>query len=139
MQAVRLRRLREKGTVRDWVSQTQLYPNTLILPYFVVEGKGVKKPIRSMSGVYHLSIDNLVKDIPEAAGIKSVLLFGIPEARDKLGSQAYKKDGVVQKAVKAIKKKFKDLIVITDVCLCGYTSHGHCGIIKEKPEFEIDR
>jgi len=131
MQVVRLRRLREKSTIRDWISETELHPKNIILPYFVVEGKGTREPIKSMPGVYHLSIDNLLKDIPEAVGIQSILLFGIPESKDRLGSQAYKKDGVVQKAIRAVKKKFKNLIVILDVCLCGYTSHGHCGIVKD--------
>ncbi|MBU0478195.1 porphobilinogen synthase [bacterium] len=134
MPAVRLRRLRKDKAVRDWISQTELRPKDIILPYFVVEGKNVKEPIKSMPGVYHLSIHNLLKDITEAqkAGIESILLFGIPETKDEIGSQAYRKNGVVQKAIKAIKKEFKDLIVITDVCLCGYTSHGHCGIVKNK-------
>ena len=133
MQAViDLRRLREKSFVRDWISETQLHPKNIILPYFVVEGKKVKNPIKAMPGVYHLSIDNLLKDIPEAVGIKSILLFGIPKTKDKTGSQAYRKDGVIQKAIRAVKKTFKDLIVITDVCLCGYTTHGHCGIVKGK-------
>ncbi len=133
MQAViDLRRLREKSFVRDWISETQLHPKNIILPYFVVEGKKVKNPIKAMPGVYHLSIDNLLKDIPEAVGIKSILLFGIPKTKDKTGSQAYRNDGVIQKAIRAVKKTFKDLIVITDVCLCGYTTHGHCGIVKGK-------
>ena len=132
MPAVRLRRLRKDKAVRDWISQTELRPEDIILPYFVIEGRGVKKPIRSMPGVYHLSIDNLLKDMHEACGIQSVLLFGIPEKKDEIGSQAYRKNGVVQKAIRAIKKEFKDLIVITDVCLCGYTLHGHCGIVNGK-------
>lgn len=130
MQAIRLRRLRQKDFIRDWVSETQLEVKNFILPYFVVEGKGKRKEINSMSGVYHLSIDNLLKDIAKAKGIKSILLFGIPEAKDELGSQAYGKNAIIQKAIKAIKKEFKDLIVIADVCLCGYISHGHCGLVK---------
>ena len=130
MQAVRLRRLRQKDFIRDWISETQLHPKNFILPYFVVEGKGKREEMKSMPEVYHLSIDSLLTDIPKAVGIKSVLLFGLPEAKDEVGSQAYGKNGIVQKAIGAIKKEFKDLIVITDVCLCGYTSHGHCGIIK---------
>lgn len=129
MQTVRLRRLRRDDII-DWISETELHPKNIILPYFVVEGKEAAEPIKSMPGVYRLSIDNLLKDIPEAVGIQSILLFGIPKSKDRIGSQAYKKNGVVQKAVKAIKKKFKDLIVITDICLCGYTSHGHCRIVK---------
>ncbi len=133
MQAViDLRRLREKSFVRDWISETQLHPKDFILPYFVVEGKRVKNPIKAMPGVYHLSIDNLLKDIPEAVGIKSILLFGIPTKKDETGSLSYKKDGIVQRAVRAVRRKFKELVVITDVCLCAYTTHGHCGIVKGK-------
>jgi porphobilinogen synthase len=134
MPAVRLRRLRTNKAIRDWLSQTTLSPRDIILPYFVVAGKDVKRPIKSMPGVYHLSIDNLLKDITQAKrqGTRSILLFGIPSSKDRQGSRAYKKNGIVQKAVKAIKKKFKDLIVITDVCLCGYTTHGHCGVVKDK-------
>ncbi|MBN1913759.1 MAG: porphobilinogen synthase, partial [Candidatus Omnitrophica bacterium] len=102
------------------------------LPYFVVGGRKVKKEIKAMPGVYHLSIDNVLKDIKEAHGIKAILLFGIPETKDATGSGSYKKNGVVQKAIKAIKRKYKDLIIMTDVCLCGYTSDGHCGIVKGK-------
>lgn len=132
MQAVRLRRLREREFIRDWVSETVLHPKHIILPYFVVEGRNVKKEIRSMPGVYHLSLDYLLKDLKEVYGIKAILLFGIPKTKDAKGSEGYKKNGVVQKAIKAIKKKYKDLIIMTDVCLCGYTSHGHCGMVENK-------
>lgn len=132
MQVVRLRRLRRDNNIRDWVSETQLDPENIIVPYFVVEGKAVKEPIKSMPGVYHFSADNLIKDLTEARPIKSILLFGIPNIKDRLGREAYKKNGVIQNTIITIKKKFKDLIVITDVCLCGYTSHGHCGIVKGK-------
>ena len=97
-----------------------------------MEGKGIKEPIKSMPGVYHFSIDKLLRDIPKGTGIESILLFGIPKTKDEVGSSAYREDGIVQKAVRAVKERFKDLIVITDVCLCGYTSHGHCGIVKGK-------
>lgn len=132
MQVARLRRLRQSANLRDWISQTRLDPKDIILPYFVVEGRNVKKVIKSMPGVYHFSIDNLLKDISEAKEIKSILLFGIPKTKDEIGSQAYRDDSIVRKAIKAIKSKFKELIVITDVCLCGYTTHGHCGIVKGK-------
>jgi len=137
MSTVTLRRLRRNSAIRDLVSETRLCPKDFILPYFVVEGKGVKEPIESMPGVFRLSCDNLLKDIGKAqeSGIRSLILFGIPRIKDTLGSEAYKDNGVIQNAVRAIKKEFKDLTVITDVCLCGYTSHGHCGIVKEK---EID-
>ncbi len=130
MQVTRLRRLRQSANLRDWIGQTQLSPKDIILPYFVVEGRNVKKEIKSMPGVYHFSIDNLLKDISEARGIKSILLFGIPKTKDEIGSQAHRDDSIVRKAIKAIKSKFKNLIVITDVCLCGYTTHGHCGIVN---------
>jgi len=130
MQAVRLRRLRERAFIRNWISETQLHPKQIILPYFVVEGRNVKREIKSMPGVYHLSIDNVLKDLKEAYGIKAILLFGVTNTKDAKGSQAYKKNGIVQKAIKAIKKKYKDLIIMTDVCLCGYASHGHCGIVR---------
>ena len=130
MAFARLRRLRKNSAVRDWISQTELRASDIILPYFIVEGKRTKRPIKSMPGVYHFSIDKLLEDLSEAAGIESILLFGIPGKKDALGSLSYDKDGVVQKVVKAVKKKFADLIVITDVCLCGYTSGGHCGIVK---------
>ena len=104
----------------------------IILPYFCVEGRKVKRPIKSMPGIYHLSVDSLIKDISGLGGIRSILLFGLPKAKDEKGSSAYSKIGTVQKAVRAIKKEFEDLTVITDVCLCGYTSHGHCGIIKNR-------
>ena len=132
MQTARLRRLREKDFIRDWVSEITLHPNHIILPYFVVEERNTKREIRSMRDVYHLSIDNVLKDLKEAYGIKAILLFGITKVKDATGSGGYKKNGVVQKAIKSIKKKYKDLIIMTDVCLCGYTSHGHCGIVKGK-------
>jgi len=132
MQAVRLRRLREKDFIRDWVSETELHPKHIILPYFVIEGRNVRREIKAMQGVYHLSIDNVLKDLKEAYGIKAILLFGVTNIKDVIGSQAYKKNGIVPKTIKAIKTKYKDLIVMTDVCLCGYTSHGHCGIVKGK-------
>lgn len=132
MQVARVRRLRQNANLREWISQTQLIPKDIILPYFVVEGKNVKKEIKSMPGVYHFSIDSLLRDMSETKEIKSILLFGVPKLKDEIGSQAYRDDGIAQKAIRAIKKKFKKLIVITDVCLCGYTTHGHCGIVKGK-------
>ncbi len=130
MQVARLRRLRQSANLRDWISQTRLSPKDIILPYFVVEGSNVIKEIKAMPGVYHFSIDNLLRDISKTKGIKSILLFGIPKTKDERGSQVYRDDGIEQKAIKAIKREFKKLIVITDVCLCGYTTHGHCGIVK---------
>ena len=137
--STRSRRLREKEFIRDWVSETQLHPKNIILPYFVVEGKGKREEIKSMPGIYHLSIDNILKDLEEIYGIKAILLFGVTKTKDAIGSKSYEKNGIVQKAIKAIKKKFKELVVITDVCLCGYTSHGHCGIIKKSKIIDNDQ
>jgi len=113
------------------IRETLLSVNDLILPLFVIDGKEVKNPIPSMPGNYHLSIDNLVNLCKTAyeLGIPAIMLFGIPNKKDPLGTSAYAKDGIVQKAVKALKKKLPGLMVITDVCLCQYTDHGHCGIV----------
>ena len=138
MRPVRLRRLRRNAKIREWVSQTQLSPRDIILPYFVTSGKGVKKPVKSMPGVYHLSVDNMIKDLSNVRGIKAILLFGISRKKDAFASTAYEKSGVVQNAIKAIKCRYKDLVVITDVCLCGYTPHGHCGIAKNNAKFIVD-
>jgi porphobilinogen synthase len=114
------------------VRETTLSPDDFVYPLFVMHGKGVRKEISSMPGNYQQSIDNIVKDCEEVKdlGIPAVLLFGIPEHKDEVGSEAYSDEGIVQHAIKAIKNKFPELVVITDVCLCEYTSHGHCGLIK---------
>lgn len=114
------------------VRETTLSIDDLILPLFVTFGKGKKNAIKSMPGHYQLSVDNLVKEIKEvkSLGIPAVILFGIPEHKDEIGKEAYNPRGIIQQAIKAIKDKTPDLIVITDVCLCEYTSHGHCGVIK---------
>jgi len=128
----RPRRLRSNENIRRMVRETKLSPDDFIYPLFVTHGKGVKKEISSMPGNYQQSIDNIVKDCEEVMGlgIPSVLLFGIPEHKDEVGSEAYSDEGIVQHAIKAIKNRTPELIVITDVCLCEYTSHGHCGVIK---------
>ena len=128
----RPRRLRLNENIRRMVRETKITPDDFIYPLFVCHGKGVKKEIGSMPGNYQQSIDNLVKDCEEvrSLGIPAVILFGIPEHKDELGSEGYSDDGIVQHAIKAIKNKMPDLTVITDVCLCEYTSHGHCGVIK---------
>ena len=128
----RPRRLRANENIRRMVRETRLSPDDFIYPLFVTHGKGVKKEISSMPGNYQQSIDNLVKDCEEIQklGIPAVILFGIPEHKDEVGSEAYSDEGIVQHAIKAIKNKLPELIVITDVCLCEYTSHGHCGVIK---------
>ncbi len=127
-----LRRLRKNQSLRDKVSEVNLLASDIILPYFVVEGKNIKKPISSMPGVYHLSIDNLLKDIASIKNLSSVLLFGLATSKDERASQSYQGDAVLQKAIRAVKKEFKQLVVISDACLCGYTSHGHCAIVREK-------
>ena len=128
----RPRRLRRTENIRSLVRETHLTVNDLIYPLFICEGKNVKQEIRSMPEVYRFSIDKALEEIKEATqlGIKAVLLFGIPDKKDEVGTSAYIEKGIIQKAVRAIKDKFPELIVITDVCLCEYTSHGHCGIIK---------
>ena len=132
MQFNRLRKSRRNESIRGLVSETELLAKDLIMPYFVIEGKNKKEPIKTMPGVYRLSIDNLIEDVIEAKklGIKAILLCGVSKKKDSKGSEAYSRTGIVQRAVKAIRKDVKDIIVITDVCLCSYTSHGHCGIIK---------
>ncbi len=127
------RRLRANPAIRDMVRETTLNTKDFIYPIFVVEGENIKNEISSLSGVFHFSIDRLhevIKEVQEAH-IAGVLLFGIPEHKDECGSEAYNDNGIVQQAIKEIKKIDKDLLVVTDVCMCEYTSHGHCGIIHE--------
>jgi len=128
----RLRRLRYNPIVRDMVRETQLSKDDLIYPLFVVPGSGIKKEVRSMPNVFQMSIDILVQECKEVEqiGIPAVILFGIPEHKDEMGSGAYDPNGIIQQAVRAIKKEVKNLLVITDVCMCEYTSHGHCGILN---------
>lgn len=128
----RLRRMRKNENLRRLIRETHLSVDNLVMPYFVREGKNVKKPIGSMPGNFQWSIDNLVKEIKEIKelGIPAVILFGIPEKKDEKGSAAYAKNGIIQEAVKAIKDKIPEIVVITDLCLCEYTNHGHCGILK---------
>ncbi len=133
MPIIRLRRLRRNQAVRDLISQARLSVEDFIMPYFVIEGRDKKEAIKSMPGVYRLSIDNLIEDIKEVKrlGIKAVLLFGICDKKDKMGSESYSKEGIVQRTISQIRKYIEDIIIISDVCLCGYTSHGHCGIVKD--------
>ena len=130
---VRLRRLRRTATIRRLVRETRLSAHDLILPLFVVPGSGVRRPVGSMPGVAQTSVDELIRDAEQAAdlGIPAVLLFGIPESKDERGSEGFADDGVVQRAVAALKETVPELAVITDVCLCEYTSHGHCGVIRD--------
>jgi len=128
----RLRRLRRTTALRDMFRETVLSPLDFIYPLFIVEGQNIKKEISSMPSQYQMSIDNALRECEELIelGINSVILFGIPNEKDETGSGAYSDDGIIQKAVNAIKSRFPDLIVITDVCLCEYTSHGHCGVVE---------
>ena len=127
----RLRRLRRSETMRALVRETRLSPEMFVLPLFVCEGEGVRREVSSMPGVYNLSVDEAVKEAARAraAGVKSVLLFGLPDAKDDIGSAAYDPEAPVQAAIRAIKRNTPDVLVITDVCLCEYTDHGHCGIV----------
>lgn len=128
----RLRRLRMTETLRSMVRETRLDKSDLIYPLFVVPGKNVKREVSSMPGVYQMSVDNIVRECADvqALGIPAVIFFGIPEHKDDVGSGAYDEQGVVQQAVRAVKKDVPGLVLITDVCLCEYTSHGHCGIVR---------
>jgi len=128
----RPRRLRRNEAFRRMVRETVLLTDHLILPLFVINGKDVKNPIPSMPGHYQLSVDNLVKSAEEARrlGIPAIMLFGIPDKKDAMGTRAYAKDGIVQKATAELKNKIPELMVITDVCLCQYTDHGHCGVVE---------
>jgi len=127
----RPRRLRRSDLVRSMVCETRLTPANLIYPLFVCPGEGVRREIGAMPGNYQMSVDEIVKECAEVAslGIPAVILFGLPESKDPEGSGAWIDDGIVQRAVRAVKSEVKDLVVICDVCLCEYTSHGHCGRI----------
>jgi len=128
----RPRRLRQSQALRRMIRETSLTVNDLILPLFVIGGRNVKNPIQSMPGHFQLSIDNFLNTAKEAheLGIPAIVLFGVPDKKDSLGTQAYAGDGIVQKATRAVKDKFPELVVITDVCLCQYTDHGHCGVVE---------
>ena len=129
----RMRRLRRTETLRRMVREMTVSVDDLICPLFVTSGLDVKLQAPSMPGVFHYSVDALIKEARELAdlGIPAVLLFGLPASKDDVGSEAYASDGIVQRAVRSLKKAVPDLVVITDVCLCEYTSHGHCGIIRD--------
>jgi porphobilinogen synthase len=127
----RMRRLRQSETIRAMMRETRLTPDMFILPLFVCEGEGVRREVSSMPGVYRLSVDEAVKETAAARGdgVKSVLLFGLPDRKDDIGSAAYDPEAPVQSAIRAIKRETPDVLVVTDVCLCEYTDHGHCGIV----------
>jgi porphobilinogen synthase len=126
---VRLRRLRQSGLLRSMVQETRLTPANFIYPLFVCPGEGVKREISAMPGNYQMSVDQVVRECGEVAalGIPAVILFGLPESKDAEGSGAYASDGIVQRAIRAIKREVRNILVVADVCLCEYTSHGHCG------------
>jgi porphobilinogen synthase len=128
-----MRRLRRTRALRDLVSETELDPRHLVQPLFVVAGEGVREPVDSMPGIERFSISELVGEAGDvvAAGVRAVILFGIPAEKDELASGAYDDEGVVHLAVRALKEAHPDLVVITDVCLCEYTSHGHCGFVRD--------
>ena len=129
----RHRRLRQSANMRALVRETYVHIEDLIYPLFIVEGENVKKEISSMPGIYNLSIDQLKEEMDEvqALGIKSVLLFGIPNEKDECGTQAFHDHGIVQEGIRYIKKKYPEIVIIADTCLCEYTDHGHCGVIEE--------
>jgi porphobilinogen synthase len=128
----RPRRMRQSEAFRRMIRETRLTPDDLILPLFAIDGKGVRNPIESMPGHFQLSIDELIPTARQAAelGIPAIMLFGVPKHKDALATSAYAKSGIVQTAVKAVKNALPDLMVITDVCLCQYTDHGHCGVVE---------
>jgi porphobilinogen synthase len=129
----RPRRLRRSEGLRALVRETEVSTSDLILPLFVTEGSGVRRAIERLPGVHQTSVDELVRDAREAheLGIPAVILFGIPGSKDEIGSSGFAQDGVVQRAVRALKRELPGLLVITDVCLCEYTSHGHCGVLRD--------
>lgn len=130
---IRMRRLRKNEVLRRMFQETTLSVNNLIMPLFVAEGQNIKREIRSMPGVFQYSIDQLLKKLEEVVelNIPAIILFGIPKKKDSYGTSAYNDNGVIQQAVRTIKKYFSTLQVITDICLCEYTSHGHCGVIRK--------
>jgi len=129
----RPRRLRRTAALREMVRETRLDPSNLIYPLFVCPGEGMRREVKSMPGVFNLSVDELVKECEDArrSGVSSIIVFGLPERKDERGSDAFAEDGITQRAVRAVKREVKDLLVIADTCLCEYTSHGHCGVIED--------
>jgi len=136
----RPRRLRSTAGIRDLVRETRLSRDDFIQPYFIVYGKSVRKPIESLPGQFQLSIDELIKDSKElfSLGIKAVILFGIPKNKDAVGSETWDDNGIIQNAAKALKDSVPELTIISDVCFCEYTDHGHCGVVTEAGELDND-
>ena len=129
---VRFRRLRSDERIRSMMRETRLHRKDFIYPLFVIEGENIKNPVESMPGIYQYSIDRLpeILELVKAAGIGGIMLFGIPQHKDPQGSQAYAKDGITQRAVRFIRKHYPEIYIVVDVCLCEYTSHGHCGMVS---------
>jgi porphobilinogen synthase len=129
----RPRRLRRTGAIRSLVRETRLAPENFVLPLFVCPGTGVRREISSMPGVYNLSIDETTKEVSAAydLGVRSVILFGLPETKDPVASGAYAEDGIVQRAIRAVRQSSPQMIIMADTCLCEYTSHGHCGVVRD--------
>ncbi len=129
----RMRRLRRKTQFREMVKETSLSADDFILPLFARPGEGIRKKVSSMPGVFQMSVDTLAEECDAAFsdGVRAVILFGIPEHKDALGTEAYSDDGIIPRSIRSIKKQTPDIIVVTDVCMCEYTDHGHCGIIKD--------
>src|SRR5438034_7717075 len=129
----RMRRLRRSEAIRALVRETRLSPDMFLLPLFVCEGEGVRRDVASMPGVCQLSVDEAVKEAAGARsdGVRGVLLFGLPDYKDQIGSMAYDTEAPVQSAIRAIKRELPDVLIVTDVCLCEYTNHGHCGIVVD--------
>ena len=130
---IRMRRLRANEAIRSMVRENHVRKEDLVYPVFVIEGENIKNPVDSMPGIFQWSIDRFDEELDRilAAGIKAILIFGIPEHKDERGSEAYNDEGITQRAVRHIKQKAPELLVIADVCLCEYTSHGHCGLVCE--------
>lgn len=128
----RPRRLRRTEALRSLVREAKLSRDDLVLPLFVCAGSGVRREVSSMPGVYNLSVDETAKDVSSAfdAGVRSVIIFGLPESKDELASGAYAEDGIVQQAIRAIRQSVPDMVIMADTCLCEYTSHGHCGVVR---------
>ncbi len=140
----RQRRMRRTESLRSFVRETRLTPAGFVYPLFICPGEGVRKPVRSMPGVFNFSVDEAVKECRELyeLGVPATILFGLPEAKDEVASGAYAEDGIVQQAARAIKKAVPNLVIMGDVCLCEYMSHGHCGVVKKvnggTPETEYE-
>lgn len=133
---VRLRRLRKNDTIRNMTRETRLRLENLIYPIFVKPGKSVKNPINSMPGIYQFSVDRIMDEVKQSyeAGIRALLIFGIPEKKDDIGSEAWNDNGLVQQTIRKIKEKYPDIAVVADACFCEYTTHGHCGVISGNGE-----